>query len=69
MVKSVFEVQGSGVLGNQPIIEPGQSHSYEAFCPLKSPYGNMRGKFQFITIEGDRVTADIPLFFFKPDEI
>lgn len=64
--ESVFEVQGSGVMGNQPVIEPGQLYEYDAFCPLKSPHGNMRGKFQFITLEGERFFADVPLFFFRP---
>lgn len=63
-----YEVQGSGVVGEQPVIAPGEAYEYQSFCPLHSPYGNMRGKFQFIDQYGHRFWVSIPVFFFRPPE-
>ena len=38
-------IEGDGVLGEQPIIEPGAVHSYESGCPISSEFGIMRGKY------------------------
>lgn len=61
-----YEVQGSGVVGEQPVLMPGESYEYQSFCPLHSPFGNMRGKFQFIDQFGQRFWATVPVFFFRP---
>ncbi len=63
-----YEVQGPGVIGEQPLIASGESFEYTSFCPLHSPHGNMRGKFQFIDEFGHRFWAQVPLFFFRPSE-
>ncbi|RME92161.1 MAG: Co2+/Mg2+ efflux protein ApaG [Bacteroidetes bacterium] len=39
------EVQGEGVIGEQPIILPGEVHSYDSFCPLSTPFGTMEGTY------------------------
>lgn len=39
------EVEGEGVVGQQPILEPGQSHQYTSWCPFKSEIGMMTGHF------------------------
>lgn len=63
----VEEVKGPGVIGEQPILKPGQSHSYQSFCPLRTPTGNMRGTYQMLTIEDERFDIKIPLFFLRSD--
>ncbi|NOT78550.1 MAG: Co2+/Mg2+ efflux protein ApaG [Bacteriovoracaceae bacterium] len=61
-----YDVQGSGVVGEQPMLAPGESFEYTSFCPLHSPYGNMRGKYQMIDEFGNRFWISVPLFFFRP---
>ncbi len=61
-----YDIQGSGVVGEQPMLLPGESFEYTSFCPLHSPYGNMRGKYQMIDEFGNRFWIAIPLFFFRP---
>lgn len=64
----VYEVQGSGVIGEQPMLAPGDSYEYTSFCPLHSPYGNMRGKYQMIDEFGNRFWVEVPVFFFRKPE-
>lgn len=61
-----YDVQGSGVVGEQPEILPGDFFEYTSFCPLHSAYGNMRGKYQLINENGDKFWVTVPLFFFRP---
>jgi len=58
----VEEVRGPGVVGQQPVLEPGQSFEYTSGCPLASPYGSMRGSFQMITADGSQFDAEIAAF-------
>ena len=44
----IHEVQGPGVIGKQPILEPGQSFKYSSWCPLKTPTGMMHGTYQMV---------------------
>jgi ApaG protein len=64
----IFDVQGTGVIGEQPMIQPGTHFEYTSFCPLHSPFGNMRGKYQMIDEFGNRFWVSVPLFFFRPPE-
>lgn len=60
------EVIGDGVIGEQPIILPGQSYSYASGCPLRTPTGNMRGWYDCVDLDTrDKVRAKIPLFFLR----
>jgi ApaG protein len=61
-----YDVQGSGVVGEQPMIAPGEHFEYTSFCPLHSPFGNMRGKYQMIDQFGNRFWVNVPVFFFRP---
>lgn len=61
-----YDVQGSGVVGEQPMLAPGESFEYTSFCPLHSPYGNMRGKYQMVDEFGNCFWVTVPLFFFRP---
>lgn len=42
------EVKGEGVIGQQPILSPGQIHEYSSWCPLSTPVGKMRGIYTMI---------------------
>lgn len=57
------EVKGEGVIGEQPIIHPKQFHSYESFCPIHSPIGKMKGKYQMQRMDTNQVfEIEIPEF-------
>ena len=55
-------VDGDGVVGEQPLLEPGGSHDYVSGCPLPTPTGAMEGHFRFIREDGGTFLADIPRF-------
>jgi ApaG protein len=59
------EVEGPGVVGQQPQIAPGESYEYVSFCPLTTPSGNMRGTYTMVDDEGHRFDINIPLFFLR----
>ena len=59
------EVKGEGVVGEQPLIPPGESYEYSSFCPLTTPTGNMRGKYQMMNEQGETFQVKIPLFFLR----
>ena len=56
------EVKGPGVIGNQPILKPGESFEYTSGCPLSTPFGLMEGTYQMITAGGERFDATIAPF-------
>lgn len=58
----VEEVQGDGVIGEQPMIKPGKEHAYSSFCVLGTPLGCMQGSYQMLGEDGERFNADIPVF-------
>ena len=58
----VQEVRGSGVVGEQPVLEPGQTFEYTSGTPLTTPSGIMVGSYQMQTDEGDLIEIDIPAF-------
>ncbi len=60
------EVQGEGVVGETPKIEPNENFTYQSLCPLKTPTGNMRGHYEFETESGENFRVEIPLFFLRP---
>jgi ApaG protein len=57
-----YEVQGPGVIGEQPLIPPGQVHEYRSFCELKSANGHMEGSYHFVRTDGTSFDAVIPRF-------
>ena len=60
------EVHGDGVIGEQPVILPGQSYAYTSGCPLRTPTGNMRGWYECVDLDTrEKVRAKIPLFFLR----
>lgn len=56
------EVKGAGVVGQTPVIEPGQSFSYTSGCPLKTPSGIMSGSYQMIDSSGRLFDIAVPAF-------
>ena len=57
------KVEGEGVIGQQPILKPGEVHSYDSWCPLPSPIGTMHGSFQMQIVGTDTFfQAEIPRF-------
>lgn len=55
-------VEGDGVVGEQPILEPGKSHDYVSGCPLTTPTGSMEGHYTFRRADGQIFEAAIPFF-------
>jgi len=55
-------VEGEGVVGEQPVIAPGQSYDYVSGCPLDTPTGAMEGSYQMIGADGEVFDARIPRF-------
>jgi ApaG protein len=58
----VERVKGPGVVGEQPVLQPGSAFEYTSFCPLKTNVGAMQGSYQMVTKEGDRFDAVISPF-------
>ncbi|MEM6711630.1 MAG: Co2+/Mg2+ efflux protein ApaG [Pseudomonadota bacterium] len=58
----VQEVNGPGVVGEEPILHPGESYRYTSGCPLETPTGIMVGKYGVETLEGSKFLIDIPAF-------
>ena len=58
----VEEVRGAGVVGEQPVIQPGDSYSYASGCPLGTPSGSMRGTYQMADAQGRAFQVEIPHF-------
>ncbi len=58
----VEEVKGPGVVGEQPILEPGQSFQYTSGCPLATAFGYMRGTYQMAAQGGESFDARIADF-------
>ena len=58
----ITEVEGEGVIGEQPVLHPGRVHEYRSSCVLKSPHGHMEGEYGFVRADGGRFAAIIPRF-------
>ena len=58
----VQEVRGAGVVGEQPVLGPGESFSYTSGCPLATPSGTMQGSYVMETAGGKTFDAEIPAF-------
>ena len=58
----VQEVRGPGVVGKQPVLDPGESFSYTSGCPLPTPDGTMQGWYTMVTAAGETFEAEIPAF-------
>lgn len=60
---SMREVEGEGVVGEQPVIEPGQSYQYMSGCNLRSEMGRMHGTYVLQNLHNyNQFTVQIPAF-------
>lgn len=62
------EVEGDGVIGEQPRIARGSVHEYQSFCVLRSPTGYMEGEYRFVRADGTHFASEIPRFPLYADE-
>jgi len=58
----VNEVEGSGVVGEQPELRPREAFRYVSNCPLATPSGAMRGSYHMVTEDGELFEVEIPEF-------
>lgn len=58
----VEEVRGPGVVGERPVLTPGESFRYSSGCPLKTPFGSMQGTYQMTNERGELFDVVIPAF-------
>lgn len=56
------EVRGAGVVGEQPVLEPGAAFEYTSGVPLPTPSGFMTGTYGMVTLDGERFDIAIPAF-------
>ena len=56
------EVRGPGVVGQQPLLDPGESFEYTSGCVLATPVGTMKGSYHFRAVDGTGFEAEIPSF-------
>ena len=59
---NVQEVRGLGVIGEQPLLRPGEKYEYTSGCQLDTPVGVMRGTYQMMGEDGTACEAEIPAF-------
>src|ERR1700688_1401828 len=64
-LKHTEEVKGPGVVGETPILAPGESFKYSSWCPLRTPTGVMRGTYQMIGARGNQFDIEIAPFALK----
>lgn len=64
----IREVNGEGVIGEQPILGPQERFTYQSWCPLKNKFGTMKGNYTFINISTQQ-TFKVPIkpFLLVPD--
>lgn len=60
--QQVQEVFGEGVIGEKPVLAPGQVHHYSSGTVLDTPVGAMQGSYQMVAADGTRFEAPIPAF-------
>lgn len=58
----VEEVKGLGVVGQQPLLKPGEAFQYTSGCRLRTPSGSMEGNYFFVAEDGERFDVQIPPF-------
>ena len=56
------EVKGLGVVGEQPLLRPGESFEYTSGTAMATPVGTMSGSYQMVAEDGNKFDAEIPVF-------
>ena len=62
------EVEGEGVVGEQPVLAPGRVHEYQSFCVLQSGSGHMEGSYRLVRVDGSAFEARIPRFILDAEQ-
>jgi ApaG protein len=62
---AVQEVKGLGVVGHQPLLQPGQSFQYTSGCRLPTPSGTMQGSYFCVADDGERFETEIAPFLLE----
>lgn len=62
----VQEVRGQGVVGKQPLLQPGESFTYTSGTPLEAVPGTMKGSYRMRAADGHEFDAEIPEFLLAP---
>ncbi len=57
------EVEGPGVVGHQPVLDPGKGFEYSSYCPLETPWGTMEGAYRMQRDDGSVFDANIGRFY------
>jgi len=65
----VHEVKGLGVVGEQPVLAPGEAFKYSSWCPLKTPTGAMRGTYQMVRTSGEGFEIEIAPFALRARQV
>jgi len=60
---TAHEVEGLGVIGRQPEIQPGESFEYSSYAPIATPWGTMEGGYRVIPQEGEPFEAQVGRFY------
>lgn len=61
----IQEVKGEGVIGQQPMLQPGDSFEYTSGTLMRTPMGTMHGSYQMLAEDGTKFDANIPTFSLK----
>ncbi|MEE3332045.1 MAG: Co2+/Mg2+ efflux protein ApaG [Myxococcota bacterium] len=56
------EVRGPGVVGEQPVLSPGESFEYTSGCPLATPFGSMEGTYEIVAEDRSSFDAEVARF-------
>jgi ApaG protein len=56
------EIRGEGVIGEQPVLAPGERHEYTSGVPLPTASGIMTGRYQMVSESGERFEIEVPTF-------
>lgn len=59
---AVQEVNGDGVIGEQPLLNPGEGFEYTSGTFMNTPFGTMHGSYQMLSDSGEKFDAEIPTF-------
>jgi ApaG protein len=62
------DVEGDGVIGQQPRIEPGQTFEYTSQCPLTTSWGTMEGTYRMTRDDGEEFEARVGRFYLVSEE-
>ncbi|MGO9231264.1 MAG: Co2+/Mg2+ efflux protein ApaG [Bryobacteraceae bacterium] len=61
----IEEIRGPGIVGEQPVLAPGESFQYSSWCPLKTPIGKMHGTYRMTRQDGSQFDVEIAPFALK----